>query len=251
MNTNRVIASSIIVILVLISFSCSRTEEVLKSNITSTTIAEKSIEDSIVGKVLGLTEDEIYLVNEPNDKANKIINQKATAVLGTTEYISVDTSCKVEIIEMVGDWVKVQVVDPEWLKDSHIGWMKSIFLEGFTPKTVVTKDSYKIVKRVKNSTIENIYVVYTKSNISQKIAREVIAQIRENIINANIYVFDNENIISTFDIYPLSKEDYLKVADRFICMSSFDAPLAVAYYPYQDFQYKEYGGTNWKKDPIK
>jgi len=251
MNNSSIKAIILISIFVLLITSCSKKEIKIENTIVNTTLVEKSIEESIVGKVLGLTEDEIILYDAPNDKANKIINRKATAALGTTEYISVDTSCKVKVIELQSDWVKVQVVDPEWLKESHIGWTKNIFLEGFTPKMVIANDSYKIVKKVKNSSVENVYVVYTKNDINPKIARAVIAKIRESITNANIYVFDDEKIISTFDIYPLSKEEYLKVADRFICMSSFDAPLAVAYYPYQDFQYKEYGGKNWKTEPIK
>ena len=248
MSNKSIKAIIFLSILVLLNTSCSKKEENI---IVSTTLVEKSIEESIVGKELGLTEDDIILFDAPNDKANKIVNRKATAALGTTEYISIDTSCKVKVIEMQNDWVKVQVVDPEWLKDSHIGWTKNIFLEGFIPKTVVANDSYKIVKRVKNSSVENVYVVYTKNDINPKIARAVIVQIRESITNANIYVFDDEKVISTFDIYPLSKEDYLKVADRFICASTFDAPLAVEYYPYQDILYKEYGGKNWKTEPIK
>jgi hypothetical protein len=248
MNNKREKAIFFLYLLVLLTISCSKKEE---NTTVSSALVEKSIEKSIVGKVFGLTEDEIFLFDAPNDKANKIINRKATEALGRTEYISVDTSCKVKVIEIQNDWVKVQVVDPEWLKETHIGWTNNIFLEGFTPKTVLANDSYTIIKRVKNSNVENVYVVYTKNDINQNVARAVIAQIRESITNANIYVFDDEKIITTFDIYPLSKEEYLKVADRFICMSSFDAPLAVTYYPYQDIQYKEYGGKNWKTEPIK
>jgi hypothetical protein len=28
-------------------------------------------------------------------------------------------------------------------------------------------------------------------------------------------------------------------------------PNDFSWYPYQDFQYKEYGGNNWKKEEIK
>jgi hypothetical protein len=53
------------------------------------------------------------------------------------------------------------------------------------------------------------------------------------------------------DSYPLVKNDYLKMADHFVASSSFDAPNSIMWYPFQDIQYKEYGGKNWKKEPIK
>jgi hypothetical protein len=33
-------------------------------------------------------------------------------------------------------------------------------------------------------------------------------------------------------------------------MSTFDATEVRDWYPYQDFKHKEYGGKNWKKEPI-
>jgi hypothetical protein len=51
--------------------------------------------------------------------------------------------------------------------------------------------------------------------------------------------------------YPLSDSEYLRIADQFIAESTFDAPNSVWMYPYQDIKYKELGGKNWKREPIK
>lgn len=252
----RLVISSAIASLFFVG--CTKDEPVNTSNdntsrqappATSTREPEP-IKDPLIGKVLRLTQDSIYLLDSASTDGQKIINKKATAVLGTTEYITVDTSCMVEVLERIDHWVKVRVVDPTFLSESHIGWTETIVLEGFTEKLVIPDDSYTIVKRKRNGDLETIYVVYNKPDPTPKIARALIAKIREHVGKANIYVFDDEAIISTFEKYPLTKDAYLRVADRFICDSTFDAPLAVAWYPYQDFQYKEYGGTNWKKEPI-
>lgn len=213
-------------------------------------IEEKPPADEQLGRILGVAADGVLLLDAPSTSGAKIINQKATAAIGETQYISIDTSCKVKIIERKNGWVKLQVVDPDWLMDSHIGWAKINVIEGFSPRVTVADDSYHIVKTINNGSIDNIYVVYTGSETTIDIARALVRKIRENTGSSNIYVFDDEKVIPLFNIYPLKNADYIRVADNFICMSSFDLPLSVAWYPYQDFQYKEYGGNNWKKEPI-
>lgn len=238
----------------LVLLGCAKSEIETSENIVKqATEQAKKIEiqkDELIEKRLRLTADEIYLLDNKGDIGNKIINKKATAAIGETQYLTVDTSCIVLILEHEADWVKVQVIDPDWLKSSHIGWMKTKYLEGFSPKVTVSKDFYRIVLHESNGNVENVYVVYMKNDITPEIARALIFQIRLEIENANINVFANEKIIQLFKKYPLEKNEYLKVADQYICRSSFDAPLAVGWYPYQDILYKEYGGNNWKKDPL-
>lgn len=48
--------------------------------------------------------------------------------------------------------------------------------------------------------------------------------------------------------YPLRGEEYIKVADVFVYSLAFDGTYS--FYPFQDIQYKEFGGKNWKKEPI-
>ena len=68
--------------------------------------------------------------------------------------------------------------------------------------------------------------------------------------DCNINLFDDKSVSSLIDKYPLSNSEYIKVADHFIALSSFETPNSFSWYPYQDFQYKEFGGKNWKKEEI-
>lgn len=63
------------------------------------------------------------LRSAPSGSADRLINQKATKILGSTEYHSIDSSTEVQIQCESGDWVRVQVTKPEWL--THVrGWVK-------------------------------------------------------------------------------------------------------------------------------
>lgn len=75
----------------------------------------------------------------PSDTARKLINQKATSILGHTEYASIDDTTRVHEECTKGDWSWVRVVKPEWLGDTYRGWIQSRVLDrGQSPK----KDKY-------------------------------------------------------------------------------------------------------------
>lgn len=65
----------------------------------------------------------------------------------------------------------------------------------------------------------------------------------------NIYIYDTKDLMDIIDKYPLTDEEYLKVADHFIY--SYDFSDSGQFYPFQDIKYKELGGKNWKKSPLK
>lgn len=88
-------------------------------------------------ELLGISQDEVFLLNAPNSKASKIVNQKATEALHETHYISVDKSVKVKVLEKENGWSKVQVIEPDWLQYTHIGWLEDKNLgdfDAFHPK---------------------------------------------------------------------------------------------------------------------
>ena len=58
------------------------------------------------------------------------MNEKATAALGSTQYLTIDNSTTVKEECNESGWSNVGVTDPEWLKDSHIGWVPSKTLRG-------------------------------------------------------------------------------------------------------------------------
>lgn len=63
------------------------------------------------------------LRSKPSVDAPKIRNEKATALLGEVQYESIDRSTKVQIQCESGDWARVQVMEPEWMRHV-VGWVK-------------------------------------------------------------------------------------------------------------------------------
>jgi len=76
--------------------------------------------------VVGATFDvarSVELRDGPGEKHDKKINQKASDVLRRLEYMSVDSSTTVKVLDLKGDWAEVQVVEPTHLTDTHRGWI--------------------------------------------------------------------------------------------------------------------------------
>lgn len=75
--------------------------------------------DGAVVDVLGA--DSRDLRKSPNGK--KIVNEKATKILGPTQYQVIDNTTKVQIQCVDGDWARVQITSPEWLTEQQ-GWVE-------------------------------------------------------------------------------------------------------------------------------
>ena len=108
---------------------------------------------------------------------------------------------------------------------------------------------YEILSTNHYPKAENFNVFYKGEKIDEESLNYFFDSFRENFAtkDCNINLFDDKSILSLIDRYPLSKSEYIKLADHFIALSSFEMPNDFSWYPYQDFQYKEYGGKNWKK----
>lgn len=192
------------------------------------------------------------LYSNPSESSSKLINEKATEALDSTIYMSIDNSCRVEIVEKEEGWYKVHVVSPNWLSSTHIGWVKSDVLANpneCVPELVENTD-YKLIKENKMGRVRNLYFAYLKpfDEVSiLKIAKALKEKYSEGG-QMNIYIYDSTDNPELMDKYPLSNEEYLKVADHYIYMYDFNN--SGWYYPFQDIKYKELGGKNWKKTPI-
>lgn len=77
------------------------------------------------GQTLRVNGSEVVLRAGPNMKSEKLINQKATQTFGRTEYLTIESSFTVSEECTQGEWSKVKVLEPTYLKDSNIGWVKS------------------------------------------------------------------------------------------------------------------------------
>lgn len=234
--------------------SCSSTPNkvVVENAITPSTTEEPS------NNIFGINGEEIYIRTAPDEKSKKIINQKATEAFGKTQYCELDFSTKVEVLETKDKWSKIKVVEPNWLSESHIGWIPSKYLitkedEEKQSLGKLNPNEYEIMKTGHNQAVENFHVILRRSNFNKNFIYQFTKQFRKEHCtrNCNVYVYDTKSILPLVDIYPLAGKDYIKLADHFISMSTFDATEVRDWYPYQDIKYKEYGGNNWKKEPIK
>lgn len=103
---------------------------VLHIEAEAATVQACGAEGTKSGQTLRVKGSGIAVHAEPNPKSEKLINQAATQILKSTQYITIDyTVTVVEECKQRG-WSKVRVTEPDWLRDSHIGWVPSTALRG-------------------------------------------------------------------------------------------------------------------------
>lgn len=83
----------------------------------------------ITGKKYNVLGSGINVRKGPGTSYEKIVNQKATNILKTTRYISIDDTTMVVEECTKDDWSWIRVTDPDWLQGSHRGWVASKFLD--------------------------------------------------------------------------------------------------------------------------
>lgn len=188
------------------------------------------------------------LYSEPSLKSPKLVNRTATELFKEVHYLSVDSSCKVLIIESQNEWSKIIVWEPDWLRSTHIGWLKNDVLA--IPDTNKPKEKfrenvdYQIMISKKHGGVRTYRVLvlwkqFDKEELN-KLAKHIKQQISPNT-PCNIAIYDSKDIVHLIEKYPLEKHEYVKLADHFIYELYYDN--SSVYYPLIDIQYKEYGGT--------
>ncbi|MCG8096018.1 MAG: hypothetical protein JAZ17_20765 [Candidatus Thiodiazotropha endolucinida] len=83
----------------------------------------------ITGKKYSVLGSGINVRKGPGTGYDKIINQKATSMLKTTKYISIDDTTTIYEECTKDGWSWIRVVDPDWLQNSHSGWVVSKFID--------------------------------------------------------------------------------------------------------------------------
>jgi len=58
------------------------------------------------------------------------INQKASDFLGTIQYMAVDTSVTIKLLQVKDRWAEVQITQPEHLAATHRGWIPKEHIQG-------------------------------------------------------------------------------------------------------------------------
>ena len=239
----------LIILLMLSLVSCTNRKSNNENGIVDT-IVESVVEESSKNEFAVKEKSEIF--QSPNSK-EKVLNQKATNALGETTYCEISRECIVKILDTKDEWVKIQVIEPYWLCDSHIGWVKKscIAMDDKSDQTLIHEGKdYEIMHKDKQGTITNYYI----KNITCKLNEPDLYEFAKAIQNqvggkCNIYIYSSDKIKELMTKYPLQGEEYLKVADVFVYSLGFDG--SYSFYPFQDIKYKEFGGKNWKKEPIK
>lgn len=82
------------------------------------------------GQTLKVNGSDVVLRAGPSTKSEKLINQKATQILKTTQYLTIDNTATVVEECCQAGWSRVQVTEPDWLRASHIGWVPSTAFRG-------------------------------------------------------------------------------------------------------------------------
>ncbi len=115
------------------------------------------------------------------------------------------------------------------------------------------ESTYEIINLKTTPVVSNYYVLIKFSDKSKERVNEFLEKFRRQycVNKCNISIYDTKDILPLINKYPLDKQEYIQIAEHLIASTSFDSPDVVLWYPYQDSQYEEYGGKNWKKEHFK
>lgn len=115
--------------------ACSQSPEAVADGNSSAGDESDGIFKGAVGKVAqtcegsGIVTNDEFSVNgsvdlrsKPSESSKKIVNEKASSILHTTEYQQVDYSERLKEVCRQKDWSKIQVLEPDWLTDVT-GWV--------------------------------------------------------------------------------------------------------------------------------
>ncbi len=124
--------------LMLALFACA---SLILSNVAFSGVQSCGPQSKKTGQIYKVNGSGINIMSAPGGSGKKLVNEKATAVLGSTQYLTIDNSITVKEECSESGWSKVGVTDPEWLKDSHIGWVPSKVLRSQT-KNAAGKEEF-------------------------------------------------------------------------------------------------------------
>ncbi len=122
----RILFVKIVITCTVIIF-CFKQDAVAKSfvcNKDKYNICECDPASVLLNNEYGLRADSIYAYYGPDKKYGRIVNEKASKMLGSTEYITFDTSTKIVEKCRFRDYSYVIIANSEELVSSHKGWIK-------------------------------------------------------------------------------------------------------------------------------
>jgi hypothetical protein len=228
----------------LIISGCNNNNSADESSDTNQTEISETKYSHLVGS-------EIVIRTGPGEEYEKLVNKKASEMLGGKQFCSADETFLVDIIDRKDGWCQIKTIKPEHLSETYNGWIEQKYIKNdndvFEVKEI-DPNSYDVILEKHQGNIINYYLHY-KGIINEEEIKSFIGSFRKHISSGqcNVNLFDSKSIKKSIGKYPLEKTEYLTYADHFIANSTFDSPKIITLYPYQDLRYKELGGKNWKK----
>ena len=240
-----------LVIFILTIYSCQ--------NNTNKKTEDSPLEETVVEetpKYYKLIGEEISIRVGPGEEYDKLINKKATEKFGETMYCHADYSFLVEIIEEKEGWTKIRTIKPKHLSKTYNGWIPTSSIKKENKPEQIKKldaETYEIIGKKSNDLVTNYYILVIEKEFDKTKANTFVKSFRKYNCSGdcNVNLYNSKEIKDIMNKYPLEDNEYLRLADHYIASSTFDAPQYVSWYPYQDKKYKDLGGKNWKKKPIK
>ncbi|MDT3402257.1 hypothetical protein [Mucilaginibacter terrae] len=245
---------TIIIVAVLSMLACSDRQ----NHNSSSVIESTSMPVDSVPLLYTIKKDDVVIRSGPGEKFPRLINEKATEALHETQYCTVDRSVKAEVLAKKANWTKIRIIEPEWLSDTHVGWIPDDVLvsvgevDSITTITIDPKE-YEVIVTDHRPAVQNFHVWLKRKRFDEDYVFAFTKAFRKKhcSMQCNVAVYDSRSIKSLVLVYPLNDREYLRLADHLISLSTFDAVEVRDWYPYQDFHYKELGGRNWKKNKAK
>ena len=109
---------------------------------------------------------------------------------------------------------------------------------------------YEIIEKQTVGTLVNYRLYYKPKKFDKKSLLIFCNTFRKLYCpsDCNIELYNTPKVKNLINKYPLNDKEHIWMADRFIGWQTFDNPNQLFWYPFQDLEYKENGGKNWKKD---
>lgn len=169
----------------------------------------------VFGEIYKIEGSQIVLRTGPGDDFEKLINEKVSGLINEIHYANVDGSTKIKLLNLKNGWAKVQVVEPEWLKETHIGWIPI--------KHVVEKQLNEILFEEINKN----FLIYLLESIKNKelIEKELnklyffedangIYKFQEKIKNKGIHVIDIVEFSDLVIFHTINKDLFIQISNQ-------------------------------------
>lgn len=189
-------------------------------NVDSAQVAADSV--STFYTVVG---EDIAIRTGPGKKFATLINQKASDALRETQYCTVDQSMIVEILGKKSNWTSIRVIEPDWLKDTYVGWVPSEALTSvrdMDKKTTakLNPKEYEIMVADHRAAVQNFHVWLKRRRFDKDYVFAFTKAFRRIncTMQCNVAVYDSESIKDLVLVYPLEDKDYLRLADHLVSL---------------------------------